>query len=750
MAVFTVSNLNDSGAGSLRQALVGSNADPGPAVIDFAVAGTITLTSAALPAITHPVVIDGTSAPGFAGRAPVVEVDNNGFGGLLFDAGSAGSALRSLSIVRSGSDGVTLNAGNISIAGAYIGVAPDGTTALGNLGSGLVINATSSGDAIGAPSTVAAGSVLSAASNVISGNIGNGIVVDGSSGNAIMANYIGTTAGGLGRLGNGGAGLLVEAGASGNLIGGTIPFVNDPGAAPQGNLISSNGGAGVVLTGGASSNTLAANFIGTDLTGNAPLGNAGDGVDILAGADGNTLTGTVFGRIPFIYANIVSGNLGNGIVVDDSNNTTIQANFFGLGYNNMTPVGNALDGVLIEGSSAGTQFGGVIPLGNVSAANGGNGVEIRDTASGTTVFNTFAGLAAFQDYTNLGNGRDGMLITSTGGGNLIRTNVVSNNNRNGIELAGEATGVQVTETIVGLNTDGKSAMPNGADGILIGGDAHGNAIGGFQPSVIPENTISANRGHGVAIVGTAHNNLVIHSDIGTAVLGKAALGNFGDGVYLGPGTSQNAIGGTAPGYADVISGNLGNGVELSGTGQNVVSGNLIGTDSRITAPVPNGSNGIYIDGSSGNLIGTGNVVAYNAGAGVFVNSGAGNAILQDSIVANQGGSIVLRPGANGGQGAPLLTHIRRGPGVTGIGGRMYGAPNSTYLLEFFASDPTGPGVPAGGQVYLGTAAVTTDRTGVALVRFYTPTRPATTLFTATATSAAGNTSPFSDAVRGTA
>ena len=250
MAVFTVSNLNDAGAGSLRQALIGADADTTPSVVDFSVAGTITLTSGALPDITHSVYIDGRTAPGFAGQAPVVEVDNNGFGGLQFGIGSDGSALRSLAIVRSGSDGVTLIGGKILIAGDYIGVGLDGTTALPNLGNGLVISETSAGNAIGAPSTVASGSVLSVASNVISGNFGNGLVVDGGSGNAIMANYIGTTAGGLGRLGNGGNGIVLTGGASGNLIGGTIPFVNQADATPQGNLVSSNAGAGVYLAGG--------------------------------------------------------------------------------------------------------------------------------------------------------------------------------------------------------------------------------------------------------------------------------------------------------------------------------------------------------------------------------------------------------------------------------------------------------------------------------------------------------------------
>jgi hypothetical protein len=122
---------------------------------------------------------------------------------------------------------------------------------------------------------------------------------------------------------------------------------------------------------------------------------------------------------------VTSGNGGNGLRVTDSNNTTIQANFFGLWADNNTAVRNAKNGVLVNGPSARTTTGGPIPLGNVSAANGRNGIHVADTASEFVTDNTFAGLAAFSDNPNHGNGKDGMLITASGGKILIRTNVVT-------------------------------------------------------------------------------------------------------------------------------------------------------------------------------------------------------------------------------------------------------------------------------------------------------------------------------------
>ncbi len=147
-STFTVANLADSGAGSLRQAILSANAHPGSDAIDFAVAGTIRLSSGALPAIAGAVDIDGTTAPGFAGQ-PVVEVDFNHFAGLRFVAGSSGSALRSLGFVNANGAGVTITgAGNMTVVGNYIGLNLDGTTADGNTGDGLdVID--SSGDTIG-------------------------------------------------------------------------------------------------------------------------------------------------------------------------------------------------------------------------------------------------------------------------------------------------------------------------------------------------------------------------------------------------------------------------------------------------------------------------------------------------------------------------------------------------------------------------------------------------------------------------
>jgi len=99
LATFTVTNLLNAGEGSLRDAITKANASPGGDEIAFGVAGTIAL-QAALPGISGPVTIAGGSAPGFA-TTPRVTVNFAGRPGLRFLAGSAGSRLESLSLVRS-------------------------------------------------------------------------------------------------------------------------------------------------------------------------------------------------------------------------------------------------------------------------------------------------------------------------------------------------------------------------------------------------------------------------------------------------------------------------------------------------------------------------------------------------------------------------------------------------------------------------------------------------------------------------
>jgi parallel beta-helix repeat protein len=583
-----VSNLNDAGPGSLRAAILSANATPagGSTVITFCLNGTITLASP-LPTIARKVTINAQSAPTHvSGGPPVVALDFNGHPGLIFGVGSHGSQLLGVAVDHASGNGVTLDDNSITLNDDYIGLNLAGAAA-GNGGNGVLVWSESNGDFIGQNGSDAPGVVA----NVISGNRLNGIELGGSSSNTVVDNRIGTNAAGTAAIANGGDGIYVTHGSRGNEIGGTA-FVNtvtgqanNPTGSkgtvtpvfvvpPLGNLISGNGRNGVLIDTGSRGNELNGNFIGTTAGGDGALGNGGNGVWI-AGAPGNSLVGCKFVNNPFVYYNVISGNRRNGLRVTNSNNVTVQGNFFGVGANNTAIVKNRLDGILVDGTSKNTHVGGVIPLGNVSAGNGLNGIAVLGKARGFVTFNTFGGLLAFKGAAP--NGLNGLLITSTGGDNLVRTNVLSGNKKNGIELAGNASGVTVDPNIVGLNTKGNGVLPNGGDGLLIAGTAHGNVIGGMLVSVIPQNTFSGNLGYGVAITGRAHNNHVFRSFIGTQLLGVKALGNKKGGVLIAGTANRNLIGLTTLLPADLISGNSGVGVTLTpGTLRNSVINNYIG------------------------------------------------------------------------------------------------------------------------------------------------------------------------------
>ena len=402
-------------------------------------------------------------------------------------------------------------------------------------------------------------------------------------------------------------------------------------APPLGNLVSGNGQNGILIDQHSESNLLQGNFVGTDVTGNAALGNAGDGIAI-NGANQNSLIGCLFQDNPFVYYNVVSGNGANGLHITDSNNTTVQANFFGIGANNAVVVGNELNGILVDGSSKNTTVGGVIPLGNVSAGNGQNGIEVADTASGFTTFNTFGGLFAF--YGAAPNGNDGLLITSTGGNQTVRTNVFSGNLNNGIEIAGDASGVTIVPNIVGLDTRGDAVLANGNNGVLVTGTAHGNTIGGVgasQGSVIRQNTFSGNANYGLAITGEAYNNTVFSTAIGTDIQQIAALGNGAGGVLLSSSGGGNVIGTPqisstpSPSPSDqynIISGNNGNGITLGpDANRDSIVNNWIGLNIQGLLVLPNTGVAIRDDGTSNLIYGNAGVVIVGSGqsaTGLFV------------------------------------------------------------------------------------------------------------------------------------
>jgi uncharacterized repeat protein (TIGR01451 family)/CSLREA domain-containing protein len=308
--------------------------------------------------------------------------------------------------------------------------------------------------------------------------------------------------------------------------------------------------------------------------------------------------------------------------------------------------------------------------GIVLTANGGNvvtGNYIGIDANGTTRrANSGSGIFVGSN-TNLIGG------TSVGAGNLV-----SGNLQYGIALSGVgATSNTIQGNRIGVNNAVTAKVPNGFGGIVIQqGAANNIAVGGTAAG--SGNVISGNGYTGVWITGAATSgNIVLGNLIGTNPAGAPALGNDQGGVWLDR-APNNIIGGTAPGSANVISGNGLSGIQISGGGAtgNKVQGNFIGTNAGGTAGLGNVQAGVFLYGStSGNTVGGAiagapNVISGNTKNGVEIADAGttGNIVRGNFIGTDVSGTVALGNLADG-------VLIRNGASNNVIGGIAAGEGN---------------------------------------------------------------------------
>jgi hypothetical protein len=310
-ATFTVTNTDDSGPGSLRQAILDANANAGLDTIAFNVPGAGVHTIAPVTNfanILEAVVIDGYTQPGTsvntdpAGTNAVllIELDGSAMaaGGIGFNITGAGaSTVRGLVMNRWGTLAIQTAGAPVGavITGNFLGTDPSGTQALGNA---TAISPTSSGTTIGGPTP--------ADRNLISGN-SFGVYVQ-EHGTVIRGNLIGTDATGMLPLGNTNSGILcANFGGTGTAIGGS--------GAGEGNVISGNL-IGVGLSQGGGLNVVRGNRIGVNAAGTGPLGNS-FGIQTTTGGDHNIIGGVGPGEPNEIAYNTVDGVRVEGGGFDD-------------------------------------------------------------------------------------------------------------------------------------------------------------------------------------------------------------------------------------------------------------------------------------------------------------------------------------------------------------------------------------------------------------------------------------------------
>jgi hypothetical protein len=790
LALFVVTSAADAGPGTLRQAILDVNATAEPDTINFAIGtGPQTIAPASpLPPVLDRVTVNGRTQPGYY-DVPIIRLSGLNAGpdadGLnLF---SNLSQVTDLAITDFSDDGLVLSgSGAHFVTRCYFGVAPGDARAAGNGGDGIEIN--SSHNYIGGYGGRPDG-------NVISGNGGDGIRIAAVTPtgqawrNFVYGNYVGTDPTGRAFVPNRGNGIHVL--TAENTIGGASENLW--------NVISGNAAYNVALTGGAASNVVVSNTIG--------LNSAGE---ILPGAGAGVLLGG--GGLNSLVGNVISGNSGAGVDLNAS--AWVTSNFIGTDRLGTRALGNAGHGVIVRS--------GAILRSNVISANGGDGVRIDgEPVTGVRVEANRIGLSAStaQEQADLGNRGDGVAIVG-GDQNTLSDNLIAGNGGNGVRITGGSPWSAARNTIRG-NTIG-DPFPNDLDGVLLEEGAFETAVGGVGASA---NTISGNRGSGVRIEGAA--NKVFGNRIGVTTEANAIRANGRHGIEVTG--IRNVIGGTTEGAGNIIAGNTLSGVAVLADGTaNEVYGNRIGTFAGFT-PLPNGQHGVLLLGAQ-NLVGSTamfghNVIVGNVGSGIFVSGKAAFNKVQHNLVgengrpnahgvvleggarrnviggtrpnesnyisSNAGAGVLVRGGAgdnailgnwignNGGLGIDLgedgvtpndeldadhgSNDLQNFPVITSavitgdtlmVRGTIASTPFTTFHVDFFTSAQEESGGHSEGQRYIGSTHVSANADGNgAFEAVFRGDMPAGSWITATATATARNggdplsTSEFSAAVR---
>ena len=329
----------------------------------------------------------GNAGPGvqLLGYAKNTTIGGSTAGGANVISGNGGAGIA----LNRTQTGISIN----YVYGNAIGVDRSGQVALGNAGNGI--------SASGAGAYMTVGSLNAGPGNVIGSNGGSGVFAGSSSQVTISNNTIGLSAANSSTLGNAGAGVFIDAAAfgqisdntvSGNALHGVDIFhatgkvliwdnqiglnaagtATDPngqdgvvingsnGVQVQGNVISGNGSQGGwggldIGAGEASQGTsVRNNIIGLNAQGTAAVGNLGFGIRV-----SNASTGTTIGGSSGGIENTISGNQGDGILLQGGS-TQVLGNNIGTDESGSAAMSNAGYGVDIQTAAA--TVGGATPM----------------------------------------------------------------------------------------------------------------------------------------------------------------------------------------------------------------------------------------------------------------------------------------------------------------------------------------------------------------------------------------------------
>jgi parallel beta-helix repeat protein len=451
-----------------------------------------------LPKIVFPIEIDGTSQKGYdAENGENVQIILSGnqiksdiyftsdskrwaFGLQLME-NSSGSVVKGLGIVGIGGVAIVIFSNKNVIQSNFIGYLP------GELDN--VSNQNLVGLRVRGNFNLIGGNNLE--KNTISGNIGNGIYLDGKE-NQIIGNFIGTDAKGENKIGNSNDGIYLVSNASSNII--------------FNNLISGNKRSGIYITVGGKDNRnfIFQNKIGTDKEGKKGLPNE-IGISIF-----NSFSQVIGYKKS---GNLISGNqIGILISGGTKNFHEIYDNKIGLNMEGDAYIPNEI-GILIQGCDSNTIGSQKAGFRNYISGNSISGIMLLNTGL-NIIEGNFIGTDIYGQK-SLGNGTGIQLLENVAAGfhkdneailkriweigttdqNIILNNLISGNLENGIYFSTMVSDNMVYGNFIGTSFSGKEAIPNGRHGILMeSGD--GNCIGGVGGQ---QNTFGYNVGAGIYI-----------------------------------------------------------------------------------------------------------------------------------------------------------------------------------------------------------------------------------------------------------
>ncbi len=723
LTTYTVTNTNNSGAGSLRAAIISANGNAGVDTIAFNIATTdanhlyyrdngaagfstpvtTTLADAAItdfdadyPAgtarswyrislsgsdlgVTEGVIIDGSTQPGYnSAKGPVIELNAAGVSSgdpnaLTLTTGA--STVRGLVINNAGDNAIEVDsgAGGSTIVGNFLGTDVSGTQARGNSTGG-------SWGAIAIKSNnVVVGGTTAADRNLISGNSGSGIeIYNAATGALIRGNYIGTTVTGTAALGNVTAGIDIRSNAANNTVGGIT--------AGMGNVIAFNGGDGISITSTASGNAM---------RGNSIYSNIGLGIDLNDdGVTANDTNDTDAGpnalkNFPIVTLVKTSGST---VTVSGTLHTTASAahtiDFYASASADTTGYGEGATylgatTVTTDGSGdasfSNVSFAQTVPVGyfisavTVDLASGNTSefshgaVAVSSTQATITVDTTSD--TSDGDTTSLSTllankGADGFI-------SLREAIIAANNTANG---AGEADRIYFNIAGAGTRTiNVTSALPTITQALT---------IDGYSQSGTTQNTLA---------VGS---NAVLRIEINGAGAGSA------NGLTLGAGSDGSVIQGLVINRfsGGILTNGPGVGIVVLSSG-NTIAGNFIGVNAGGAAALGNSNDGIRVDGGDNNLIGGAapgarNLISGNYDGVQLQNDADGNRIQGNIIGSDASATLDLGNNDNGidiqsGSDNNLVGGTAAGEGNLIFGNNGVDEPGAINLNASSGADPVG-------------------------------------------------------------